>query len=92
MGLSTSCTLRFTATLLDNFILLTDWTHNKIYQVSLVNDETVGLRTTESPVGVAFDLQTGQVIWGVTSDSAIRRMFLNGSMEEVLIDTGIFFF
>ena len=71
-------------------MIMTDWTHNKLYQVSLESGEVRGLRTGDigSPVGVAYDPIRHHVIWGESSNALIRLMTLNGTVAKVLSYTG----
>ena len=77
--------------MLDNFLLVTDWTHNKIYQVALDSGEVRGLDTsiTGKPAGIAYNHVTKTVIWGDTTADNIHSVELKGSNAGIISETGI---
>ena len=83
-----------TEPLLDHFLLVTDWSHNKIYQVSLVDDgdvRAIDVDTAGNPNAVIYDSTTKRVIWGDTRDRSIWSAYLNGSDHKSLKYYGILF-
>ncbi|XP_052771268.1 low-density lipoprotein receptor-related protein 4-like isoform X2 [Mya arenaria] len=78
--------------LLDDFILVVDWTHSNIYQVSLVNGEARGLDSDmiQKPAGIEYNHLTGKVIWGDTGDYLLQQANLDGTGYEVLVDVGMY--
>ncbi|XP_052771262.1 low-density lipoprotein receptor-related protein 5-like isoform X2 [Mya arenaria] len=78
--------------LLDDFILVVDWTHSNIYQVSLVNGEAQGLDSDmiKKPAGIEYNHLTGKVIWGDTGDYLLQQTNLDGTGYEVLVDVGMY--
>ena len=83
----------FVDPVLDSFLLVTDWTHKTIYQVTLESDEVRGLdiRITGSPAGIAYNPVKKTVIWG-NSDTTVQNVHsvaINGSNTEIISDTGI---
>ena len=77
--------------LTDNVLLVTDWSHNKIYQISLNTDDVRALDTqiTGNPNAVIYNLFTERVIWGDTKYETIRSVYLNGSSQTVLVNNGM---
>ncbi|XP_053381660.1 low-density lipoprotein receptor-related protein 4-like [Mercenaria mercenaria] len=71
----------------DNFLLVTDWTHNKIYQISLASDDVraVDTETYGSPIGVAYNHMTQQLMW--STNKYIHRLNLNGTGYKVIQNT-----
>ena len=72
----------------DNFVLVTDWTHNKIYQYGLVTDVVNALDadSISSPIGVVFNHVTKQVIW--SDNQLVHRINLDGTGYEILANLG----
>ncbi|XP_052771270.1 low-density lipoprotein receptor-related protein 4-like [Mya arenaria] len=79
--------------LLNDFLFVVDWTHDKIYQVSLVNGEARGLDSDmiQNPVGLEYNHLTGKVIWGDTGDYLLQQVNLDGTDYEVLVDVGRYY-
>ena len=77
--------------LTDNFLLVTDWSHNNLYQVSLDTDHVRALdkQITGNPNAVAYNPFTERVIWGDTLDEKIRSACLNGSSQNILVNNGM---
>ncbi|KAL3851788.1 hypothetical protein ACJMK2_015497 [Sinanodonta woodiana] len=67
----------------DNFALVTDVTHNVIYQVEMASQDVYAIDTTETEglTGLAYESKNKQVIWG-TDDGSVNAIFLNGSFES----------
>ena len=74
----------------DNFLIVTDWTHNKIYFVSLVSDETraFDIESGGNPNAVVYNPVEKTVIWADTKDKMIHSAFLNGSNHRIIINEG----
>ena len=74
----------------DNVLIVTDWTHNKIYFVSLVSDETraFDIESGGNPNAVVYNPVEKTVIWADTKDNMIHSAFLNGSNHRIIINEG----
>ena len=74
----------------DNVLIVTDWTHNKIYFVSLVSNDTraFDIETGGNPNAVVYNPVEKTVIWADTKDSMIHSAFLNGSNHKIIINEG----
>ncbi|KAK3591369.1 hypothetical protein CHS0354_040332 [Potamilus streckersoni] len=74
----------------EKFLLVSDWTHHKIYQLDLSTSNIHGIDVsfTKSPAGIAYDPRLQKLIWGSfdQSNNFITTAFLNGSNEKVLAD------
>ena len=75
----------------DNVLLVTDWSHNKIYQISLNTDDVraLDIQITGNPNAVIYNPFSERVIWGDTKDEKIRSVYLNGSSQNVLVNNGM---
>ena len=71
--------------------MVTDWSHNKLYQVSLDTDDVraLDIQITGNPNAVAYNPFTERVIWGDTLDEKIRSAYLNGSSLNILVNNGM---
>ncbi|KAK3600729.1 hypothetical protein CHS0354_017015 [Potamilus streckersoni] len=69
----------------DNFMLVTDFTHNAIYQISLTDQSVQGIKTQDTTVltGVAYSPVNDLVIWG-TEEFELYIMHLNGTGKKML--------
>ncbi|KAH3774761.1 hypothetical protein DPMN_176154, partial [Dreissena polymorpha] len=76
----------------DNFMYISDWTHNKLYQVSLINDAVNALdsSTVDAPTGVLYNSITNRIYWGDTTTNYIQSANVNGAGYSVLIDVGVY--
>ena len=74
----------------DDVLIVTDWTHNKIYFVSLVSDETraFDIESGGNPYAVVYNPVEKTVIWADTKDNMIHSAFLNGSNHKIIINEG----
>ncbi|KAL3859103.1 hypothetical protein ACJMK2_009336 [Sinanodonta woodiana] len=74
----------------ENFLLVSDWTHHKIYQLDLTAYNIYGIDVlyTKSPAGIAYNPKLKKLYWGSFDqlNNVITTAFLNGSREEVLVD------
>ncbi|KAH3773335.1 hypothetical protein DPMN_174694 [Dreissena polymorpha] len=72
---------------------VSDWTHDKIYQVSLIDDDVRALdvSTVTDPTGVLYDPVSQRVIWGDTNNQFIQSAHINGTGYAVLVDVGMYF-
>jgi hypothetical protein len=72
----------------DNFLVVTDWTHNTIYQVSLVNDEVRAIDTDTfgSPIAVAYNYITRELMW--STNGLIHQLSLENHNYKVFFNTG----
>ncbi|WAR22301.1 LRP4-like protein [Mya arenaria] len=77
---------------MNDFILVVDWTHNKIYQVSLLNSEVRGFDSDmiQNTDGLEYNHFTRKVIWGDTGDYLLQQANLDGTDYEVLVDVGMY--
>ncbi|KAL3891004.1 hypothetical protein ACJMK2_003269 [Sinanodonta woodiana] len=68
----------------DNFMLVSDSTHNYIYQLNLTDQSVQGIKAqgTFPETGIAYNPVNDQVIWG-TDESEISMMFLNGTGKKL---------
>ncbi|WAR22304.1 LRP4-like protein [Mya arenaria] len=78
--------------LLNDFILVVDWTHSNIYQVSLVSGEARGYDSDmiQKPAGIEYNHLTRKVIWGDTGDYLLQQANLDGTGYKVLVDVGMY--
>ena len=69
---------------------VSDWTHDKVYQVSLINDAVNALdsSTIDAPTGVLYNSITNRIYWGDTTSNYIQSANVNGAGYSVLIDVG----
>ena len=74
----------------DHFILVADWSHNKIYQISLVNDEVraVDIQTAGNPNAVIYRPSDKRLIWADTKDKLVHSSYLNGSDHKITVNKG----
>ncbi|KAK3604528.1 hypothetical protein CHS0354_000350 [Potamilus streckersoni] len=74
----------------NNFLLVSDWTHDMIYQLSLdTNDvQAIDINTIRDPTGVAYDHTRKTVVWGSSADQKIFSVGINGTDEMILFQTG----
>ena len=71
----------------ENSIFVTDWSHNKIYQVPLVSNvevRAIDVESTGNPNAVVYDPVNKKVIWADTKDQMIHSVFLNGSNHKII--------
>lgn len=80
--------LFLSVSLLDDFFLVTDWTHNTIYQVSLVNNEirAVDTETYGRPVGIEYNYVTRNLIWN--SEFIAHQINIKTGDYKILLNTG----
>ena len=81
-----------TEPLYDDILLVTDWSHNKIYLVSLVDNDdvrAVDIDTAGNPNAVIYDSINKRVVWGDTKDQQIHSAYMNGSDHKVLVYSGM---
>ncbi|XP_060603980.1 low-density lipoprotein receptor-related protein 4-like isoform X2 [Ruditapes philippinarum] len=71
----------------DNFLVVTDWTHNTIYQVSLVNDEVRAIDTDTfgNPIAIAYNFITRQLMW--STKELIHQLSLENHNYKVFFNT-----
>jgi len=71
-----------TVALTDNFVLVADWTHHKVYQVSLLGEEIRALDTNivDQPYGVVCDPVGGALFWTDTSEYYIHSFNMKASV------------
>ncbi|KAK3600737.1 hypothetical protein CHS0354_017025 [Potamilus streckersoni] len=69
----------------DNFMLLADYTHDVIYQISLIDQSIQGIKAkrTHSLTGLTYSPVNDVVIWG-TDSPELSIMHLNGTGKTVL--------
>ena len=74
-----------------NFILLSDWTHNRIYQVDQDTETVHAVNTdqTVAPRCVLYDYSNSVVIWSSLTGSALIESNLDGTEERVLGNIGM---
>ncbi|KAK3604531.1 hypothetical protein CHS0354_000353 [Potamilus streckersoni] len=74
----------------NNFLLVSDWTNDMIYQLSLeTNDvQAVDVKKIKDPTGVAYDYIRKTVIWGSSNLQQILSVNINASIEMLLFPTG----
>ncbi|KAK3575698.1 hypothetical protein CHS0354_036002, partial [Potamilus streckersoni] len=73
-----------------NFILVSDWTHGMIYQLSLDTNtvQAVDIKKITNPSGIAYNHMRKTVIWGSSLEQQIFSVGINGSAERFLFATG----
>ncbi len=72
----------------DNFAVITDAVHKKIYQVDLDNPvtlEPLNIANMEFPWGISYHPGEGKLYWSDRDAHTIRRASLDGSNDEILI-------
>ena len=78
--------------MIDDFLLVADWSHKKLYQVSLEDDEDVralDIDSSGNPNAVIYNPFDKTVIWADTKDQLIRSVVLNTSNYRILVDNGM---
>ncbi|KAL3858577.1 hypothetical protein ACJMK2_008853 [Sinanodonta woodiana] len=77
---------------LNNFLLVSDWTHDMIYQLALdTNDidvQAVDIKEILDPSGIAYDYTRRMVIWGSSTKQQIHTKSLDDFSEKVLFPSG----
>ena len=71
---------------------MADWSHKKLYQVSLEDDEDVralDIDSSGNPNAVIYNPFDKKVIWADTKDQLIRSVVLNTSNYRILVDNGM---
>ncbi|KAH3773328.1 low-density lipoprotein receptor-related protein 5-like [Dreissena polymorpha] len=78
--------------LLDNFMYVSDWTHDKVYQISLINNAVNALdsSTVTDPTGVLYNSITKRIIWGDYTSKYIQSANANGTGYSVLNNVGTY--
>ncbi|KAH3773239.1 hypothetical protein DPMN_174597 [Dreissena polymorpha] len=76
----------------DNVMYVSDWTHDKVYQVSLINNAVNALdsSTVDSPTGVLYNSITNRIYWGDSTSKYIQSAHVNGTGYSVLFDVGAY--
>ncbi|KAK3604525.1 hypothetical protein CHS0354_000347 [Potamilus streckersoni] len=73
----------------NNFLLVSDFTNDMIYQLSLDTNDVQAIDSRiRNPTGVAYDHTRKRVVWGSTEDNAIFSVSVNGTDETCLFSTG----
>jgi hypothetical protein len=72
----------------DNFLVVTELTHNTIYQVSLVNDEVRAIDTDTfgSPIAIAYNYITRELMW--STKELIHQLSFENHNYKVFFKTG----
>lgn len=71
---------------------MADWSHKKLYQVSLEDDEDVralDIDSSGNPNAVIYNPFDKAMIWADTKDQLIRSVVLNTSYYRILVDNGM---
>ncbi|CAH1782417.1 unnamed protein product [Owenia fusiformis] len=71
----------------DNFILLTDTYHKEVFQLDLStnNVQTIPLSGHGNTIAVTYDPKDFRIYWTDVTSQVIKRAFLNGFQEEVIM-------
>lgn len=79
-----------TAPINNDFLLTTDNTHNKIYQISLANKSVTALDlpNLNSPTGIAYNPKSSMVVWSEIMTGQIRQAFLTGENASIIYSLG----
>ncbi|XP_053384765.1 low-density lipoprotein receptor-related protein 6-like [Mercenaria mercenaria] len=74
----------------DNFILVSDWTHNALRQIDLQTNEINSIMNREHTayMGVYFDSNSKRIIWSEYFRSEIFSSELDGSDQKIIGDLG----
>ncbi|KAK3581778.1 hypothetical protein CHS0354_017217 [Potamilus streckersoni] len=76
-----------------NFLLVSDFTHDMIYQLALeTNDidvQAIDIKHILDPSGIAYDYTRKMVIWGSSKEQKIYTVSLDELSETVLFPTGV---
>ncbi|XP_052233078.1 low-density lipoprotein receptor-related protein 6-like [Dreissena polymorpha] len=78
----------------DNFILVTDYTYNQVFQISMDNPNTVvtvPLPNLGRPDGILYIHQTNKVLWTTAGTANIWASSLNGSFQNTFADISALF-
>ena len=69
---------------------MADWSHNKIYQISMVNDDVraVDIQTAGNPNAVIYRPSDKRLIWADTKDKQVHSSYLNGSDHKMIVNAG----
>ncbi|XP_052218870.1 low-density lipoprotein receptor-related protein 5-like isoform X2 [Dreissena polymorpha] len=72
----------------DNFMYVSDWYNDEIYQVSLINDavNALDIKHIDSPTGVLYNSITKRIIWIQTSSTKIHSANANGTGYSEVFD------
>ena len=83
----------FLESLADDFIIVADWTHNELYQVSMITHDVMGIDVDgiDQPAAVAYNHKTQEVIWGETTTKQIKSAYIDGRNYTSLLDTSKLF-
>ncbi|XP_053402898.1 low-density lipoprotein receptor-related protein 4-like [Mercenaria mercenaria] len=75
---------------MDNFILVSDWTHNALRQIDLQTHEINSIMNRENTayIGVYFDSNMKRIIWSEYFRSEIFSSKLDGSDQKIIGDLG----
>ena len=74
-----------------DFLYVGDWTHHRIYQVSLINQSVRALDSgfIQKPNAVVFDVVRKQILWSDTALGLIQKVNIDGSGYSVLGNIGM---
>ncbi|XP_053402389.1 low-density lipoprotein receptor-related protein 4-like [Mercenaria mercenaria] len=74
----------------DNFILVSDWTHNTLNQIHLQTQEINAIVNMDNDIymGVYFDTNTKRIIWSEYKQSTISSSELDGSDQQTIGNIG----
>ena len=84
----------FSAFVDKNFAILSDWTHNRMYQIDLATEavHAVATHVTERATSIIFNNNTQKIIWFSNWRKEIIEVNLDGTEEKILGGKGRLFF
>ena len=76
----------------NNFILLSDWTHNRMYQIDNAAQTVHAVATplTEQATTLVYNPNTQKIIWSSNQREEVIEVNLDGTGETVLGKIGTF--
>lgn len=77
----------------DDFVLVSDYSSKKIYQISLKNADVAALNLTivTNPLGLAWNSRSQHIFWSDGPRSQIHKARLDGSNYSIVANPGICF-
>ena len=83
----------FSAFVDKNFALLSDWTHNRMYQIDLTTGavHAVATRVTERATSIIYSNNTQKIIWFSNWRKEIIEVNIDGTEEKILGKNGRLF-
>ena len=74
-----------------DFLYVSDWTHMRLYQVSLTggNMTAVDFPLAVGPVGVLFNVRSRRVMW-TDAQSFVHSVGMDGTGYEMVANLGVY--